>query len=398
VPVGVGAEAAPLDGFESLEGWSFAAWPTAVQGSLATARDIAHMGASARLGYDFRSAKGAGAAAYAKCDLPLGAASRVLVWVYGDGSDHWLRGRISDARGERMPLDFARHVDWADSWRLVAADIPGEAVPPITLNAIYIAEPDPERHTAGAIYLDDLSVEAAAPLIPKEAAVKTVPTYVCKRTPQPIVVDGRLDEAAWSRARPAGAFMQADGSGRALLQTEARLCWDDRNLYVALQCVDTDIWGTLRNRDDPLFNEEVVEVFLDPTCSLTDYFEFELSPHNVMWDAKVGNDWQSGGSFLTDLEWTCEGWQTAVRVAGTLEDRDDVDQQWTVEMAIPFDQITPDGAPPGDGAAWRANLYRIERGEPDEFSAWSPPLNTPANFHWPARFGHLVFSAEELQP
>jgi len=40
---------------------------------------------------------------------------------------------------------------------------------------------------------------------------------------------------------------------------------------------------------------------------------------------------------------------------------------------------------------WRGNLYRIERprdGEP-EFSAWSPTLTRPADFHQPARFGTL---------
>jgi hypothetical protein len=209
-------------------------------------------------------------------------------------------------------------------------------------------------------------------------------------------VDGRLDEPAWSRAKPVGAFIKADGSGPALLQTEAKLCWDDQNLYVAFQCVDTDIWGTLRNRDDSIYNEEVVEIFLDPTGGLREYFEFEVSPHNVQWDGKVVSDWQTGGGFRGDASWNCADLQTAVRVVGTLDRRDDVDQYWTVEMAIPFAAISPDGKPPADGAVWRGNLFRIDRGETDEFSCWSPALTTPPNFHWPPRFGRLAFSKEPL--
>ena len=38
------------------------------------------------------------------------------------------------------------------------------------------------------------------------------------------------------------------------------------------------------------------------------------------------------------------------------------------------------------------NFYRIDRprdGSKAEFSCWSPTLETPANFHLPARFGLL---------
>ena len=40
---------------------------------------------------------------------------------------------------------------------------------------------------------------------------------------------------------------------------------------------------------------------------------------------------------------------------------------------------------------WRANFYRIERPRDGaaEFSAWSPTLTAPADFHQPARFGFL---------
>ena len=47
-------------------------------------------------------------------------------------------------------------------------------------------------------------------------------------------------------------------------------------------------------------------------------------------------------------------------------------------------------APMADGEkGWRANFYRIDRGDPDEYSAWSPTGADPPDFHRPDRFGLL---------
>jgi hypothetical protein len=224
-----------------------------------------------------------------------------------------------------------------------------------------------------------------------EAISMRLPTYTIFRTPDPIAIDGALDEPVWSRIKPVGAFMLHDGSKPAEFQTEAKLCWDDQYLYVAFSCIDTDIWGTYTKRDDPTYDEEVVEIFLNPTGNAIDYYELEVSPRNTIWDGKVHNPNNDPETSTYDDKWNCEGLLTAVQVDGTLDDRTDVDKGWTVEMAIPFAAIAQT---PKDRERWRANLFRIDRGKTDEFSCWSPTQNPgqiPA-FHIPRRFGHLVFS------
>jgi len=59
------------------------------------------------------------------------------------------------------------------------------------------------------------------------------------------------------------------------------------------------------------------------------------------------------------------------------------------ELSIPWSSLAFETPPP---EAWRANFFRIERhrGEPPEFSAWSPTGAVPADFHKPASFGLLV--------
>ena len=221
-----------------------------------------------------------------------------------------------------------------------------------------------------------------------------LPRYVCRRTTEPVTVDGRLTEKVWSQVDPVGVFRLADGSGEPQLPTEVRACWDDRNLYLAFVAIDTDIWGKMRQRDDPIYDEEVVEAFICSGEDVTRYYEFEFSPHNVVFDAAIQCPESGDRRYLkADLGWDCEGLQSAVEVVGTLDDPSDVDERWTVEVALPFSQIGRGGRAPADGELWRANFYRIDRAGEGEFSCWSPTKAVPANFHVPARYGELVFSA-----
>ena len=215
--------------------------------------------------------------------------------------------------------------------------------------------------------------------------------YHCPKVSKPPVINGRINDAAWKCAQVVTLVDAAKG-GKCAQTTTARMCWDDRNLYVAFDCADKDIYGTFRKHDDRLFEQEVVEVFLDPDDNPKRYYEIEVSPRNVVFDALIDNpDGQSAGA-LSDFGWNCKGLRTAVVVDGTLDNRQDVDRGWTVELAIPFRSIGRSTPKPGE--EWRGNLYRIDRfPEPMEFQAWSPTLRDPANFHVPKQFGTILFTA-----
>lgn len=174
----------------------------------------------------------------------------------------------------------------------------------------------------------------------------------------------------------------ADGSGPAVQQTTISVSAGEGGLAVAFRCDDRDIWGTLQHRDDPIYNEECVEVFLaagdaDPV----DYFEFEVSPFGVLLDALIHNPTGDIADRTADFAWNAAG----VRWAAHL---DESHTWWTAELLLPWAALgfASDNVP----RLWRGNFYRIERprdGSPPEFSCWSPTLTQPANFHRPERFG-----------
>ena len=212
-----------------------------------------------------------------------------------------------------------------------------------------------------------------------------LPEYVMHRAAKAPVIDGVLDDPAWKDATP--GVLRGSFDGRpALLRTEARLVYDDTFLYVAFDLVDPDVWGTLLKPDEAIYNEEVVEIFLDANADGRTYNELEVSPHNVHFDASFPARRQG-----MDLSWD-SGMTTAVKVRGTLDDPSDRDEGWSVEMRIPFARLAEvPHQPPQKGERWRFNLYRLEHlgRHQVEGQAFSPLYI--GDFHALPRFGWLVF-------
>jgi hypothetical protein len=192
-----------------------------------------------------------------------------------------------------------------------------------------------------------------------------------------------LHQLDWSEIPALSPFILADGSREARQQTTVHLCHTSQVLVVRFDCQDRDIWGNYTRRDDPIYNEEAVEVFIAPTeVDPIDYYEFEISPNGVLFDAHIHNpEGRNSHQMTGDLTWDCPGIQWE---AG----RDDPHQLWWAVLAIPWQSLISSRNLP---KFWRANFYRIERPHDGaaEFSCWSPVMTAVPDFHRPAHFGIL---------
>jgi hypothetical protein len=243
-----------------------------------------------------------------------------------------------------------------------------------------------------------------------------LPVYGARHAVDTIRIDGKLDEASWMLSPRVGEIrLIHDPSRRPTFPTEAAMVWDEANLYVGFACTDAEPWGRMKNRDARLWEEEVVEVFLDPDGDGRNYAELEVSPYNIVVDLLIPQP-RAGGK--TAIEWNIAGLQSAVsrHSAG-----------WIAEIAIPWASLAAAGVStvPKAGDQWRAGLYRIKRpGGPakaeriamltadntigaqketsaaeleklrasDEYSAWSV-TRPDRGFHDPERFGYVQFMA-----
>ena len=174
---------------------------------------------------------------------------------------------------------------------------------------------------------------------------------------------------------------RASDGGAARQRTTVAAYFDDEMLTVVFAGVDDRVVATHLRHDAPLYEEDVVEVFLAP-ARLEEYFEIEVNPLGTTFDARIESPDGVRSTMKTDLAWTCEGLFPGVR-----RDGDTLD----VVIRIPFAALGRTA--PGDGETWRGNFFRIDRDPTlgDDFLAWQPTMRTPADFHVPAAFGTLRF-------
>lgn len=219
--------------------------------------------------------------------------------------------------------------------------------------------------------------------------------YSVYKTNTEIAIDGVLNEQVWNDVEPTGNFVIL-GNDQTTPKTDtwAKLLWDDKYLYVAFYCEDKNLVANYLDRDDPLYKEDVVEVYIDPDGDGETYLEVEVSPINTIFDLWLSKPRKEGGTGYSD--WTMAGLETQSTYIGSLNSNSDEDDSWICEMALPFDamQFSTNSVnfPPQPEDIWRFNMYRFDRAYNDdkngEATGWS---QTEGGQHEPDRFGKIIF-------
>ena len=249
-------------------------------------------------------------------------------------------------------------------------------------------------------------------------------SYVCQRARVPLVIDGDLDKEAWRSTPRTQRFPQAGSGAATLFNTQAAMLWDDANLFVAFWIEEPDVWCTEEIRNGITWLENTVEVSIagsgayynlsvaamERTSELFfiwkdsyqpggryDVPEFDLAVQRPMVFGGDAEPRDERGMRWGFLDWRLPGLQVGVRVAGTLTQRGDIDDGWTVELALPWEglrRLADDALPAIPGDTWRVALARNQvidqRGsrssatwvwQPgDEFDEARYPTHTPDRF------------------
>lgn len=228
----------------------------------------------------------------------------------------------------------------------------------------------------------DRERRARGPHFPTGWEPPELPEIIVKRALGTLTIDGVLDEEDWARAAVTEAFVNATDGNRGRPRTKARFLYDAERLYIAFECEDDHLHSTFTKRDDPLWTQDAVEVFIDPPGKGRDYYEFQVSPAGKIFDTLVHSHPRRDDSY--------DGQPRAgVKIKGTLNDDSDNDNGWTVELAVPHSKLGAAKATPGK--SWRINLFRLDDqlGKRRAFLGWSPPLANTT--HVPSRFAKITF-------
>ena len=105
---------------------------------------------------------------------------------------------------------------------------------------------------------------------------------VCRRVETAPVIDGKLDDAAWSSAMVIDGFAAFWNRADVGSKTQARLVWDDDALYFAATMTDAELRAFGTKRNDTLWLGDVFELFFKPLADRPEYYEFQVNPRSTI--------------------------------------------------------------------------------------------------------------------
>jgi hypothetical protein len=187
--------------------------------------------------------------------------------------------------------------------------------------------------------------------VPEQKIVRAV------RAEEPITIDGLLNEKIW-QGEPGDGFTQNDpqDGAPATEKTHVWVAYDDKALYVAAFCYDSDpkkIKSLLGRRDSQI-DSDWFYFAIDPYYDKRTGFLFGVNPAGSILDEALSND------VGEDSSW--DGvWESKAVING---------KGWTVEMKIPFHQIR---FPKKDEYVWGVNFIRVIKRKNEKVSfSWVP--------------------------
>lgn len=206
-----------------------------------------------------------------------------------------------------------------------------------------------------------------------------------------MVIDGVADESAWQRAQLIDDFQIPSSGGLwPTTKTRARLLWDRQFIYFFADLEDHDLFGDVTERDGMTWNNDVFEIFLKPTAKEPGYYEFQVNAAGTEMDLFLPD--QKSGGYGALKSANAFQMKTAVVRIGTLENRSDRDEGWSVEGRIPWVDFMPTGGRPDINELWSIALCRYDYtlGQQPELSSCAPL--SKVNFHWVEDYAKLRFA------
>ena len=207
------------------------------------------------------------------------------------------------------------------------------------------------------------------------------PQYVAYRVAEgAVVVDGRLDEPAWTEVGWSQPFGDIATNATPPLRTQVKLRFDSQFLYVAAFLEEPHVYASILQTchcvddaaDQVIFHGPDFEVFVDADGSNTGYKEIEVNAATAAWSLLLDKPYDDGGVENSSRVLRTEFWDplkpwgaglVGAFTDGVLNQPDSKPSFWSVELALPLSSLverTAAGLPPA--GFWRINFSRVQYG------------------------------------
>jgi glucose/arabinose dehydrogenase len=228
---------------------------------------------------------------------------------------------------------------------------------------------------AAGLTVVSLGGQPGVPGQPPPAFAAPPAEFECRWARGPITIDGKADEEAWQHAPVIDRFYLpwlGPKARAATTATRAKLLWDREFLYFFADMEDADLHAAMKEPDGATWMGDAFALFFKPADDKPGYYEFQIDPAGAVRDQflprRPGSDTRpSKGSGHFHLE-------AKVVPRGTLNQRTDRDQGWSIEGRIPWTDFLRTGGRPDAGERWKFALCRRD----DSVTFPEPELSTCA--------------------
>jgi hypothetical protein len=232
----------------------------------------------------------------------------------------------------------------------------------------------------------------------KQLVIGQQPVYKVSKAREPIIVDGKMDEAAWKNAEVQSFdYFYRPDKPVDKQKSKFRMLWDSANIYLFYECEDTSLTARETNFDARPYLDDCAEFFVVPVPdSLYMHFGFEINITKAAYDYIVLWKYYNNRTFFIS------GYNPSYKVEatydGTINNDKDKDRGWRMEFQIPFSALNNFQyvSRPKPGVRWAFQAVRQDRNlVDDKFRSTStlyPIYDIKLDVHQPARFGLMEFT------
>ncbi|MEC3905451.1 carbohydrate-binding family 9-like protein [Tamlana sp. 2201CG12-4] len=223
------------------------------------------------------------------------------------------------------------------------------------------------------------------------------PVYKAKKTKKKIIIDGKMSERVWEKTEARTLdFHYKTIKPTDKQNTTFRMLWDDETLYLFYESEDKYLTSSEKNRDGMPFLDDCAEFFVIPVPnSASMHFCFEINLYEAKNDVVFINNFHKGNN--TVVKAFNPDYQVKVITNGTINDNSDIDQGWTMELAIPIEAFrgSTELYPLKKGTKWAFLALRQERNDLEigrrVTSTIFPIYDISKDAHQPNMFGLVEF-------
>lgn len=204
--------------------------------------------------------------------------------------------------------------------------------------------------------------------------------YIASKVDGKINIDGHLDDNEWEKAEWANSFSILKTGVKPSAQTYFAILHNDEDIYIGIKIEEKNmkyIRDSIKDHDGKIWEDDCVEIFLDPGKTLTEMgFHFLINASGARYD-------EQRKDLKGNSAWTSEYNVKVVKYKDS----------WSVECAMPFKSLQSENK---KELIWGLNICRERYAcDPPEFSSWS---FSPKGFVFSSGFGILVFEGENYIP